>query len=75
MPKIKLNHECHKPGCVGGPGDVIEVTQENAEFLLAHKGAVMVDHAAEAAVSKETVADSEKSGGKRRPKREADSAE
>ena len=40
--KIRLNHDCDKPGCKGMPGEVIEVTQANANWLLEHKGGELV---------------------------------
>lgn len=42
--RFKLNHWCGKPGCEGGPGDVIEVTTKTAAYLTARGGgAIVVD--------------------------------
>lgn len=43
MPRIRLNHNCGKPGCVGLPGDVIEVTESDAKYLLSRGGGTLVD--------------------------------
>ena len=40
---VKLNHNCSRPGCEGMPGDVIDVTPENAHWLIHHKGASAVN--------------------------------
>jgi hypothetical protein len=45
--KVRLTHNCGKPGCEGMPGDVIEVTPANRDWLLKHKGAVVVDEGLE----------------------------
>jgi len=42
MPKVKLTHNCHLPGCEGGIGDVVEVSEENAAKLTRLGGADMV---------------------------------
>ena len=38
--KVRLNHFCHLPGMEGQPGDVIDVTPEQAKRLFDIKGAV-----------------------------------
>lgn len=39
----QLNHHCNKPGCVGRMGDLIPVTEENAQWLDARNGGQRVD--------------------------------
>lgn len=41
--KFKLNHTCHKPGCEGSSGEVIEVTAEQAQWLSDRNGGEVVD--------------------------------
>jgi len=53
--KVRLNHNCGKPGCVGMPGDVIDVSKEDADYLLERGGAVIVE---EVKVAKPVVVES-----------------
>ena len=39
MPQVKLNHTCNREGMQGYSGDVIDVTDEQAEYLFERKGA------------------------------------
>lgn len=39
---FRLNHWCHKPSCLGGPGDIIEISHEDADYLKARKGGEVV---------------------------------
>lgn len=45
MPKVKLTHHCCKPGCEGQIGDVLQVSDEDAEFLQSRGGGVLVETA------------------------------
>ena len=40
--KFRLNHDCGNPVCKGLPGDIIEVTQDVAQYLLERKGGTVV---------------------------------
>ena len=42
MPKVKLNHHCRKPGCVGNIGEEIEVSAADAKYLIGRGGATYV---------------------------------
>lgn len=43
MVKFKLNHTCNLSGSKGVAGDIIDVTQERADFLLSRKGGSIVE--------------------------------
>ena len=40
--KVKLTHICHKKGCEGMPGDMIDVSPEDAAWLVQRGGAIAV---------------------------------
>lgn len=42
---FQLNHCCHRPGCEGQSGEVIRVSAEDADYLLARQGGVRCDAA------------------------------
>lgn len=52
MPKVKLNHTCNAKGCQGHAGDVIDVSEKDAGWLLARGGGTRVKEAAPEPVSK-----------------------
>ena len=80
--RFKLNHWCMKPGCSGGPGDVIEVTSKTAGYLAERGGgAIVVDEVtppAENKVNQQRAADTKVSAKaaieNTRAKAEADNA-
>lgn len=39
---FRLNHWCMRPMCLGGPGDIIKVSHEDAKYLTARKGGEVV---------------------------------
>ena len=41
--KVKLNHHCHRFGCVGAMGDVIDVNAADARWLASVSGAEPAD--------------------------------
>ena len=54
--QVRLTHHCRKPGCVGNIGDVIEVSESDADYLFDRNGAVRIAETAEAAPVVETAA-------------------
>lgn len=45
--KFRLNHYCNKPGCIGKPGQVIDVSEENAAYLASVGGGKRIETAAD----------------------------
>lgn len=39
MPRVVLTHKCNRPGCEGDPGDILDLTEDLASYLLQRKGA------------------------------------
>lgn len=42
MPRVVLTHKCNRPGCEGDPGDILDLTEDLASYLLKRKGATLV---------------------------------
>lgn len=45
--RYQLHHSCDRPGCQGGPGDIIELDEENArwfeKYVVPGRGATRLD--------------------------------
>lgn len=50
--KVTLTHHCHRHGCAGAMGDVIDVNEADARWLASIKGAVPADEQAQGVFGK-----------------------